>query len=386
MAVNAKENFNKTIWKIEDLAADDSLNSQDISEKITDLNNLTLRDMATVFKYLTGGTLLEYIKLRKMMASYLFLINGETRNISGAVGKSGLSDQPSYTKAFKSIFGLTPKEAYLKKDPKLFREPLTWDALSLEDISLFPVKEHPAELKSSRFGIEEAKLSKAAEAMNLEAFYDFSPLMSQYAFDLAEKTGKPMKETFRFVDSFREMVEPTKEPDEDPYAGAEPALTQKELLHKYGDSEFYQRMFFERGIVASTIDFLMEFHNASEDDLLECNPEMLDVFCDIENAYGMSFGYFMQGWRSYMDYTGGKYDSEQFESFVELLDSWVPIEDALEGMEWSDEEYEELLYDSADPRVAHLDDYYDEIDQLLTDTYTRWDGGPIDIESDMDND
>ncbi len=383
--MNIKEKYNKTIQEIEELASDPYVSPQEIAETVARDNALIVRDMVAVFKYLTGGTLRCYISERKMMASYRFLLQQKSRDIGHALEIAGYADQSSYTKAFSAQFGMSPGEAFRRQDYSLCTRPLTWDVISAEADPSLPVEEEsPAMPETMRFGIPEAQYAKAAEAMELTAFYDFSPLISQFAFDLSEKIGRPLKDAFRFVDSFRDYVEQHSEAAEDPDAPEGSLITQEQLLHSYGESEFYQKMFFERGISADTISYFQLMHDATEEELLDCDPEMLAAFSE---TYDMSFHFFMRAWRAYMEYTDGVYDPYQFDSFLEKLDSWMPIEDALETMEsdWSTEEIMDSLHATIDSRDAALDLYYDDIDETLRRAYTSWDGSRIDEEPDMDN-
>ena len=383
--MNAKERYNKTIQEIEELASDPYMSPQEIAETVARDNALIVRDMVAVFKYLTGGTLRSYISERKMMASYRFLLQQKSRDIGHALEIAGYADQSGYTKAFSAQFGMSPGEAYKRQDHSLFTGPLTWDLISAEaDPSLPGKEESPAMPETMRFGIPEAQYVKASEAMELTAFYDFTPLISQFAFDLSEKIGRPLKDTFRFVDSFRDYVEQHSEAAEDPDAPAGTLITQEQLLHSYGESEFYQKMFFERGISADTISYFQMMHDATEEELLDCDPEMLAAFSE---TYDMSFHFFMRAWRAYMEYTDGVYDPCQFDSFLEKLDSRMPIEDALETMEsdWSLDEITDAIHETVDPRDTELDLYYADIDATLRRAYTSWDGSRIDEEPDMDN-
>ena len=382
--MTVKEKYNRTIQEIEKRAADPHLSNQEIADRIARSNALIFRDMVAVFKYMTGNTLRGYISERKMMASYLYLIQTKKRDIERALEIAGYSDQSSYSKAFKAQFGITPGEAHQKKDPSLFTAPLTWDLISRENSPSPPAAgENAGGPEPMRFGITEAQYAKAAEAMELEIFYDFPPLVSQYAFELSGRIGKPLKETFRFVDSFRGYFEHLPEIDETPDLPG-PVITQDQALHEYGDSAFYQRMFFERNIRADTIQYFQWVHAATEEELLECDPDMLAAYSE---TYDMSFRFFMKAWRSYMDYTGGNYDSCQFESFLQKLDSWAPIEVALQEIEDERrlEEIEDALHEAVDPSGVSLDLYYADIDDTMAQAYTRWDGGRIDEEPDMDN-
>ena len=380
--MTVKERYDKTIHKIEEQAANPYSDPQEIAEEIARSNALIIRDMVAVFKYLTGSTLRGYISERKMMASYQYLIHNEVRDIEHALEIAGYMDQPSYTKAFKARFGISPGEAFKRKDPSLYCAPLSWDVLSAEAGSSRVVTDGSAAMQeATRFGIAEAQFVKAAEAMELEAFYEFTPLLSQFAFELSERIGKSLKDTFRFVDSFRDYVEIPSEASEAP---EEECISQEQLLHEYGDSEFYQRMFFERGISAETISYFQSAHDATEQELLECDPEMLAAYSE---TYDMSFHFFMRAWRSYMEYTDGEYNPEKFEAFLERIDSWMPIETALEEMiyDLTDDEIDDALHDAIDPRDLDRDVYFDEVDEIMERAYNSWDGSRIDEEPDMDN-
>ncbi len=383
--MTVKERYNETIRDIESRAADPFLSPQEIAEDVARSNAMILRDMVAVFKYLTGSTLRAYISERKMMASYRYLIHKETRDIEHALEIAGYMDQPSYSKAFKARFGLSPGEAFKKKDLSLCVGPMTWDAISTGADATLPAEEEPVAVpETTRFGIPEAQYAKAAEAMELQAFYDFSPLISQFAFDLADRIGKSLSEAFRFVDSFRDEVEQHSESIEDPDAPEGTLITQEQLLHEYGDSEFYQRMFFERGIGLETISYFQLAHGATEEELLQCDPEMLAAFSE---TYEMSFHFFMRAWQKYMDYTGGKYDPERFEYYLEKLDEWTPVEEALDtaACALTDQDLEDAIYETDAADDPDADRYYAELDEILTRAYTDWDGGRIDEEPDVDN-
>lgn len=380
--MTVKERYNETIQDIESRASDPFLSPQEIAEDVARSNAMILRDMVAVFKYLTGSTLRAYISERKMMASYRYLIHKETRDIEHALEIAGYMDQPSYSKAFKARFGLSPGEAFKKKDLSLCVGPMTWDVISTGIDVMLPVEEEPVAVPEiTRFGITEAQYAKVAEALELQAFYDFSPVMSQYAFELAGRIGKPLRDAFRFVDSFREEVENYSEDPEEP---DDPPVTPEQLLHEFGDNEFYQRMFFERGIgVDSVICFQIDY-NATEEELLQCDPEMLAAFSE---TYEMSFHFFMRAWQKYMDYTGGKYDPERFEYYLEKLDEWTPVEEALDtaACALTDQDLEDAIYETDATDDPDADRYYAELDEILTRAYTDWDGGRIDEEPDVDN-
>ena len=120
--MNTSEKFDHMIEEIERKVKQAELSSQQIAEEVARSNGLGLRSMSDVFNYLLSTSLNSYILGRKMMASYSFLIGGDKKNINGAVDISGYSDQPSYSKAFKKMFGLTPGEAFRRKDQSHFND------------------------------------------------------------------------------------------------------------------------------------------------------------------------------------------------------------------------------------------------------------------------
>lgn len=375
--MNVKQRFDKTIQEIEKRAGDPYVDSQKLAEDVAASNALLVRDMVTVFKFLTGNTLRAYISDRKMMASYKFLITGTVRNIEGALEIAGYSDQANYTRAFKKRFGLAPGEAYKKKDTALYEEPLTWEMISKDIkepvVEAAPVTPEPA----THFGIKLDQYDKVAQAMELEAFYDFSPVFSQFAFDLSERINKSLQDTFKFVDALREYLWNAKPEDG---SASDPPKTLEDELHEYGDDPFYQQMFFEKGIGLSTIEHFQFNHGATREELLNCNEDMLAAFSE---TYEMSFHYFMKAWQAFMEYTKGDYNPELFDAFVERLDSNIPIELALDEIPF------DIIansypndYDSVD---AAWDLYYDEVDEVLEKAYNQWDGSRIDEEPDMDN-
>ena len=192
--MNVKQRFNKTIQEIEKRAGDPYVDSQELAADIAASNALLLRDMITVFKYLTGNTLRAYISDRRMMASYKFLITGKTRNIERALKIAGYGDQPGYTKAFKKRFGISPGEAFKKKDVSLYEEPLSWEQLSQEAGASSGKEDVAVQETETHFGIKLNQFDKISKAMELEAFYEFSPVFSQFAFDLSEKISKPLSD------------------------------------------------------------------------------------------------------------------------------------------------------------------------------------------------
>lgn len=170
--MTVKDRYNKTIQEIEEQAADPYKKPYEIAKGVARSNALILRDLDAVFKYMTGSTLHGYIRERKMMTSYMELIQAETQNIEHALAITGYSDQQGYTKAFKARFGMPPSEAYKKKDFSLCTPSLTWDVVSSEpELSLSTKEENASAPESEQLGVpdlpaKEKNLCQAAPSQH----------------------------------------------------------------------------------------------------------------------------------------------------------------------------------------------------------------------------
>ena len=102
--------------------------------------------------------------------------------------------------------------------------------------------------------------------MELEAFYELSRPMSEYAFSLSQRGGRSLEDCFRYLDSLRDYILPfpaQEDPDD------EALTTQPKLLQECADDPFVQEMFFRLGIRLETIQYFHAYHDASQEELLD---------------------------------------------------------------------------------------------------------------------
>lgn len=195
----AQKQFECYISEIEELAEkSECYKPHDIAESIIKRHGIAPRDLKAVFVFLTGSTLNTYIRERQMMAAYKAIISSEKFNAEIGISITGYSDQSAFIKAFKQRFGMTPKEAFEKKDLSKYLEKLTWDALS-KDAPLFEktnVEIIPVKMK---FGISEEQYQTIIRAADLQALFDLDDSQSEIAFELAKMLDIDMNKTFEYV-------------------------------------------------------------------------------------------------------------------------------------------------------------------------------------------
>ena len=105
--------------KITDYIEDHILDKITISQlsHLIGMNNNTLKN---VFNCLTGITINEYIRLRRLSLSVTDILNGE--RITDVSYKYLYSSPASYNRAFKKFEGITPKDLKNNKELKLFNK------------------------------------------------------------------------------------------------------------------------------------------------------------------------------------------------------------------------------------------------------------------------
>lgn len=204
--MTAEEKYNAIIETIENSVSDeDNLDSPaKIAEAASANSGTTVRDLGSIFNFLTGQSLISYIKERQMMQACREIIESPSYSCTMAMFWTSLGDQPTFIKAFKRCFGITPTEAFKQKDSSLLRPPLTWDRLSLPK-ALAENAEEDAMPQEKIFGLDAEHYRAAMEATDYQMLYGFSQAQSEAAFALYEyfkNQDVKLKDCFEFVDDF----------------------------------------------------------------------------------------------------------------------------------------------------------------------------------------
>ena len=150
--MNVKERFNNMIEQIEKIISNGNcLKPRDVAKRIAASQVMSFRDLNTIFQYLTGHSLLDYIRERQLMESYSMLISIPVFDVEMAITVSGYDNQSSFSKKFKQYFGVTPKEAFLGKDETKLKPATKWDMLSA--INAKAVESAVPKHEDAKFGI-----------------------------------------------------------------------------------------------------------------------------------------------------------------------------------------------------------------------------------------
>ena len=395
--MNGTEKYNHAIELIEELVADRNYTTQDIGVKVASENGTSLRDMSNIFRFMADMTLYSYVSGRRMNAAYYYLINPDNGNgsILEAVDISGYSDQPSFTKAFKKKYNLTPREAQKLRDRSKLEPPLTLDILSGNSPSISIEQEETPMNKSTVFGVDKEDLNRISKILSLEAFYGFARTLSEYAFTIYEKTGQSIDDCFSYVKS---VCEYKKELDEERkrlreefflFDDEEPEEADEEIrIKEIGENSLYQEVFFAKGISVSFIVTLTEKYYATKEDLLQCDMVMLKAYPPLRDGTYMNFKYYREAYRYWTNEFQVEETEDAFAEFIDLFFYDYSIEEAFmevyeKAMEECGREYE--LYEGIEPpsmeemtRSAANDEYVADFERWAREQTGSWDDDRID--------
>lgn len=313
--MNVKEKFEKIIFDIEDLVQNDLKKASDISEQIATNMLMDYRELNDVFKFFADRSLNEYIKERKMMAAYMFILTRDEMNIDQAIEISGLDNQSSFGKKFKEVFGITPQEAFAQKDQSKLLSPLSWE--SIQFIESETNGTPPSDYDSTNYyGVTSEQYNKIIQAKEYQALYDFNDNQSLTAFQIAEMENVSLKEAYAFVEDYLRYQEyiSTKY-DENKALKFLLSLSSKKIKKIYFSS------------VAESISEVMNIIETAKENnysLTKKRIEYLSVYC--KDPYS-DFDEFLYHVKKFEELNG-----DDFEEYWEMIYVWgFSPEDAVKG-------------------------------------------------------
>ena len=333
-----EERFNKICDLVEHKARYAHKSPSQIVEEIAQGFGVTARGLQDYFALMSGTPLKTYIRERKMMAVYESILDSEEYDAKVCVELSGLADQPTFNKRFKKTFGLTPLEAFQKKDRSLLKIKITWkNTQQTQNVSTN---------SDMIFGLTRAKYSEIKELVLLEEQLGFEESQSKIAYYLYEFCDMSLKEAFEFVDAFyREEKEQENfsreinsvfsflsssisDGNEKHKISREKILDQR-IKNDAEDSEF--RYVYFHGDIDSIIaiyDVIDKLHEAGEEDVAQVDIDVINICAheDIDAKHCLNaVAYFRAN-------ATEKHGEEAFCEYIEYILRDVPIETAFKNI------------------------------------------------------
>ncbi len=329
-----------------------------IADSVAQSVGASTRDLSTVFMFLTGQTLLQYIKERKIMASCGSIINSNKFDVQTAVTISGLGDQSALNKVFKKTFGYTPKEVFGRKDSTMIKLRMTWDQMGNTEIT--PVHESTetnALRKTKIFGIERSKYDQIKEIIELQIIYGFDELQSETAYAIHSNYDLPLKDTFQFVSEYHYNEGPT-ELDEEDFAIMSREEYFETFIKEDADDPEIRYIYFngDMASIYTVFHVLEKLHNAGENDATQLDIDVINVCA----YYDIDVGYCKKAIQYYKEHATDEYGDAAFDEYIEHILRDIPIEHAFSSImqigDWDD-------YTNDDT----IDEKYD-----FDDTFEKW--------------
>lgn len=348
--------FDDMISRIEEWAGDKYVTTEEIVQASASSIGLSLRSAKDVFRVVTGLTLRQYINERKMMAAYRHLIYSEKLDISGAYEIYGSGGHQAFDKSFKNYFGMTPTQAFERKDESHILEPLFMSTIDVrKELPTYTWTEEMVNTDTI-FGLPSSRYEEIVEASDLMALYDLDVKYGNIAFDEAHKHNWELKDAFRFVSDIRDLIAILEEPEEDMESQLEieGRLVDKETFCRYWVNDPTAQFFF------FTCDISTSYAYFQEDFLpggyvLSLEPKLIHAFS--KRPYNFSFGEFENIYQYYVENAEDSWTDSDWEDYLDLVWEYCSPERALDEVSaehWSiDDDCFDL--DSAEPTKSRPD-------------------------------
>lgn len=350
--MNAREAYNQIIADIEEGAGNPYISADEVKDDVLKAWGIGLRDLNSLIQFMTGDTLLGYIKNRKMMVAYKSLITSAKFNVRLAEEISGLDSHSSFDKKFKHVFHMSPTDAYNKKDKSLYVGPSDWENVSNQsDRHVEKDRDVFSDASQTKYGVSKDVYEKMIEAYELESLYALPPLFCEHAFSMHQQTEIPLRDTFRFMDSIYDFLkdDPLDESRERSIEDNDWSAT---VLRISGDP-YVQFIFFECDLSVQTAYYLEDKIGLPEKEIVKLPPILIQEFAF---AGDMDFDFFYRAHQYYFQHANKLYGEEDYEDFVENLCKGYPIEEA----------FEEIIPSGIDD---YCDDYDPEAERFMDEMY-----------------
>ena len=197
--MNFKNSFDRMVAEIEKCVCyyrTEYLKAGEIIDIIRRQEGKTARDLNVVFEYLSGRSLSRYIKDRKMMAAYKYMIKDDEYDIQSYVECAGYDNESSFSTAFSEKFGLSPKKAFLQKDESRIEEPLSIDSIIYSQSESDNINNGSEEI----FGLPKNVIDRYNEICEYQAQFGLEKKHVELALYLNREKGIGLQDAFKTVE------------------------------------------------------------------------------------------------------------------------------------------------------------------------------------------
>ena len=297
------------------------------------------------------------------MAAYKHLITMKKKIFKKVIDLSGVQEQPSFIRKFKKQFGMTPREAFLKKDDSKILPIKDWDQISQEGKSIFvKLEEDENILREKRFGISKEMYIRAQRAENLQSFYKLNDLESEFAFGLSDSHSVSLDDAFEYVYNYVWVYAEDKVSDDADMKKRDVRI-KEDLLNE--DTVY---LYFDCGLSFEDIYILLlvKHINDMKESWREVEPMYLQgclqymqrvyldwvMGFDREEDFRLKFRNFQKAHQYFQEYkteTYTEYDYKLYLSltyFYDIITAWAMVKPGLQSDKEVKQVYDKIYVDS----------------------------------------
>lgn len=235
--MNAEQKYNRIINFIEaEIAKGLNTKARNILLGIKKEFGIESRSLSEIFDFLIGKPIITYIKTRQLMKAAEVILEGGSNQ--DAIKYTGYNDEPSFIKAFRSVFSVSPGNFKELKNPQI-QKSITWSDITRSENK--PV-DNAKVSAPVQFGIPIDLYVKVREAENIQIRYGFDDEASNVAYKIAERFNVGLTEAFELVDQLIRFFE-----------GRRPFIDDYEnWINMYGEIVYFyfklENVFFDKAV------------------------------------------------------------------------------------------------------------------------------------------
>lgn len=255
--------FNGIIESIENHI---SQKEDQIPERLAQESGVHLRMVADAFQFITGITLAQYIKQRRMIHALNYKMNSNC-SMETAATDYGFADAPTLSKAFKANFGISPSQ--MSKEMLKTYMPLTIERVMATAGLKSDNDGICANEKSEILGVANEQFQIIKQVLEMNAVYGLSDKEAEYAYNLSRKYGAPLSSAFEFIEDMGLQKE----------NGTLSACMWNVSLH-----EIISLCFRKNLSVSESVDEIHRLHTIGVEDVSELGDEFLEIYFSLSNT------------------------------------------------------------------------------------------------------